>query len=195
MRKLLAYKTFLMTYHPAALQEAIARIKECNIRNEYSIAESIADETAKEHIKFYSDTNPGFAWEPLTVVQTSCEYGHDDPAPNCNCGVYSSYDFDRVVEANRRAYNALEPGADMIPVIGVIQVLGHTEVNKIAKTLRSKGGFIWGIVRPSFLNTKQFNAIQQLTYNGYRFAEYRNAEAARKDVNRTLGYYDLYEED
>jgi hypothetical protein len=138
----------------------------------------------------HPQTLPYYVWPSGHKITSPCQW-HKEPEDGCTCGVYSTYDMEVA-----QAYTSCEYDksvSELAPVLGVIQVLGKTIEKDM--TLRSWGAYLWGLVRPRFMDDKMFedDVVLPLFMNGFRPVVYDNVSFAWMDVSITLKRYNIGE--
>ncbi|HMN10961.1 MAG TPA: hypothetical protein PKD55_01400 [Bellilinea sp.] len=80
-------------------------------------------------------------WPYWRIVKASCRHGHEAPADNCSCGIYSTLDALSIAQIPHCKVE------DVMPIVGVIQNLGRVVIDR--KMVRSERAFLYGVVLPS----------------------------------------------
>ena len=196
MTKLLAYKPFLITFKRERMFELVKisgdMYEDMQVSGEQYQAHRL--QIANELIRVLAYHDATFCWEPLKKVTTECVMGHSVPDAKCTCGIYSTYSYAKALEFAESIPETIDEDAVAYPVLGVIQVLGHTEVDEKEKTLRSWGGFLWGLVKPNWMNEREFYIYEQVSMHrlSYNFFGYPNVYSAYEyHVNPYLELYNL----
>jgi hypothetical protein len=137
----------------------------------------------REEFRLTPENLPDSRWPRLTKVVTYCEH-HDQediPATNCNCGVYSTIDLDKVNAVYEQ--NKIHIDQDPIPLIGVIQTLGRSIMTD--KLIRSWGGFLWGMVIPNTDAYQVGDEVYDVLSGIYRPVFYHAIRFAARDIRKT----------
>jgi len=144
----------------------------------------------KAEMKLHPAMLPDWEWPATQVVTSPCPE-HNEPVDGCTCGVYSSFDLRAMREFNAALIDQSE---DIIPVLGVIQVLGQTVIEGL--TLRSWGAFLWGLIKPSLWhNSESWLELMQSDVNDWYFrfnpVRYSTFNMAAMEIASTLKYHKL----
>lgn len=130
-------------------------------------------------------------WPPFRIMTTVCGKKHEQPVANCNCGVMSSFDLAfarKYIEEEQKSY---DDNVVIRPILGVIQVLGHTEVDKTTKTLRSWGGLLYGLLQPAWLDNFCFEQLWEVSILTYKFVQYETLDEIERKVYTSWRNYGL----
>lgn len=133
----------------------------------------------------YSWHQPEFRLPKRRVLGFKCEHGHDI-AEDCYCGVTSTYNIKEIQEFQNCQMDDEDP---RIPIVGVFQVLGPAYVDRDIKTIRSKGVYLWAVVKPQKLDQSIYDDLMDYTQSYYRQVAYHKLSHAWFDVKATLQRY------